>query len=123
MQPPAVYSIRPVSTSVFEPKRAHNLGKIRFVSIIKSDGILIIICTNSGFSFIKYCFMLPRAGATAAPAITVRSESESMLTVNFFKLFCCSILQIPPIVILEKNKSASPFGLTLLLLNEFILPK
>ena len=83
-QPPKVYSSRPAVTSVFAPNSFASELKNRLVRTINSAGILIIICTKSWSLSAKYFFITPRAGATAAPAITVSRDSDNMLTVSDF---------------------------------------
>jgi hypothetical protein len=60
--------------------------------------------------------MIFKAGATAAPAITVRSDKDNIDTINLQRLCFLKMLYMSGSILLKK-KSASPFGLTLSQLN------
>lgn len=53
-----------------------------FVRNMNSAGTEIIICTSASFASLKYAWIVLSAGATAAPAITVRSDSDRIATVR-----------------------------------------
>ena len=46
--------------------------------------MLMIICTSTGELSTKYSWITPKAGAIAAPAITVKSDRDRMLTTSGF---------------------------------------
>lgn len=66
--------------------------------------------------------MMFRAGATAAPAITVRSDKDNIAVINLQRLCFLKMLYMSGSIFLKK-KSASPFGLTLSQLNAVRLPQ
>ena len=79
-------------------------------------GMLMIICTSPGDAVWKCSWMMFRAGATDAPAITVRSDRDSIAVINLQRLCFLKMLYMSDSILLKK-KSASPFGLTLSQLN------
>ena len=85
-------------------------------------GMLMIICTSPGDAVWKCVWMMFRAGATAAPAITVRSDRDNIAVINLQRLCFLKMLYMSASILLKK-KSASPFGLTLSQLNAVRLPQ
>ena len=82
----------------------------------------MIICASPGDAVWKCSWMMFRAGATAAPAITVRSDKDNIAVINLQRLCFLNMLYMS-VSILLKKKSASPFGLTLSQLNAVRLPQ
>ena len=58
--------------------------------------MLMIICTSTGELSAKYFWITPKAGATAAPAITVKSDRDRMLTTSGFAVVSSDFIMIPP---------------------------
>lgn len=121
-QPPAVYRTRPILTKVLMVKKRQSLLKKRFVIAMNIAGMLMIICTSPGDAVWKCIWMMFRAGATAAPAITVRSDKDNIAVINLQRLCFLKMLYMSDSILLKK-KSASPFGLTLSQLNAVRLPQ
>ena len=96
MQPPAVYNSRPIIVRVFAPNLLQSRGKILLVITIKIAGMLMIICTSTGELSTKYSWITPKAGAIAAPAITVKSDRDRMLTTSGFAVVSSDFIMIPP---------------------------
>lgn len=88
-QPNTMYIPRPISVRVFALQIRHIFSKNKFVTAMNTAGMLIISCTIIFDSPLKYSCITPSAGATAAPAITVSSDSVSIATINFHLLCSC----------------------------------
>lgn len=61
---------------------------------MKSEGRVTMSCTVSLLQFEKWALITPRAGAMAAPAITVRREMESIVAVSFPDGFCFILITV-----------------------------
>ena len=59
---------------------------IRDVIFAGAGFVLMIICTSTGSVPRKWTAIRSRAGATAAPAITVRRDSDRMATISLLRL-------------------------------------
>ena len=82
------------------------MEKMKFVITMNNAGTLMIICTNSGLLSAKWAWMTPSAGATAAPAITVKRKRDRMLTVKLFLGIDCSDKKSLLFKVSKKRKSA-----------------
>ena len=80
--PAAIYSTSPVNARVRVRISLHNAGKKKLVMMMKSAGMLTISWTMMPLMSEKCSLMTPRAGAIAAPAMTVRREMERMVNVS-----------------------------------------
>ena len=67
-----------------------------FVITINSAGMHTTSCTSSRLASEKCVRMTSSAGATAAPAITVKSESDNMLAASGFNLISLFLKKLPP---------------------------
>lgn len=76
---------------------------------IKIAGTLMIICTSTGELSAKYSRITPSAGATAAPAITVKRDSDRMLTTSAFPVFSSDFITIPPYELYFRAPLSAPY--------------
>jgi hypothetical protein len=65
---------------------------MKLVRNMKSAGMLIMSCTTVSGESEKCSLIVPRAGATAAPAITVRRDSDRIAVIIPFLFFVLSIV-------------------------------
>ncbi len=100
--PAATYSTRALTASRFAVIFAASLPKSGLVRAMNRAGILMTICTRATGSSEKCSLITSKAGATAAPAITVSSDSDSTATM---RVLCCSRV-ITPYLLTRARKSA-----------------
>lgn len=80
--PNAIYLHNPVMAGVLVLMIRQSDGKKKFVRMMKSAGRLTMSWTVRLLWPAKCSRMTPKAGAIAAPAITVRSEMERIVKVS-----------------------------------------
>ncbi len=98
--PDMMYKARPAMAISFDFMNWHKRGKHRLVMMMKSAGRLTMNCIRRSGLSAKCAFTAHRAGAMAAPAITVRRLRERI--VNFSRSEICFVC-----IIFEFNKSSS----------------
>ena len=92
--PERTYNIKPVRARVRVFIKRHSRGYSRLVRIMNSAGRLTMSWMSSGLRPKKLALMTPRAGAMAAPAITVKRLIERMVKSNLLFIDYCIKLKV-----------------------------
>lgn len=92
--PLTMYSVSDPSTIARVVNRRQSKGKMNEVMMMNSAGTLTSICTQIGLRSAKCAWITSRAGAIAAPAITVSNEIERIAVASSHLLECLSILAV-----------------------------